>query len=472
MSDATADSRGAAGLAALIALAVAWGVFAFGAVYAWAYWPLLALALVAGVGGLTSCAPTRLRGRIALAALVVVPVAVQLVPLPRAVLAAVAPGNARVISKIDLAYALAGGSAWHELSVNPGMTIRSLIFLTIGAVWIAGVSAVLASSRSMAGRLATAIAATGAAVAIVGLAQKALFNGKIYWFWESPFKLSFNYFGPFVNRNHFAGWMLLAVSLSAGCLLGRISSSRAGRTARERLLWIGTREAHGLVLLALGIIAMVVSIVWTLSRSGMASLAVVFLIIAVAGVARGERGWSRLIVPAAVMLTIGAAAAWKGTDTVGASYRDTQSLEWRLALWHDTVAPLRDAWTTGVGLNAYGTAMLVYPQTDTHVHAEQAHNDYLQLAVEGGALAGVPWLAAMALLARIAWRRLRQPQPETTWWIRMGAVAGICGMAVQESSEFSLQIPGVALLFGVLVATAIHESPRVNGGSSSRRVRT
>jgi hypothetical protein len=44
-----------------------------------------------------------------------------------------------------------------------------------------------------------------------------------------------------------------------------------------------------------------------------------------------------------------------------------------------------------------------------------------------------------------------------TWWIRMGATAGICGIAVQELTEFSLQIPGVALLFATCLALAIHE---------------
>jgi len=163
---------------------------------------------------------------------------------------------------------------------------------------------------------------------------------------------------------------------------------------------------------------------------------------------------------AVVVLALGTATVWKGVHTVAASYGDTQSLEWRLALWHDTLAPLRDFRTTGSGLNTYGTTMLVYPQTDTHVHAEQAHNDYLQLAVEGGLLVCVPAMIAIGVLSRLAWRRLRQPQPTMTWWIRMGAMAGICGMAVQEASEFSLQIPGVALLFAVLVAMAIHEPAR------------
>jgi hypothetical protein len=35
-------------------------------------------------------------------------------------------------------------------------------------------------------------------------------------------------------------------------------------------------------------------------------------------------------------------------------------------------------------------------------------------------------------------------------------MAGICGIAVQEITDFSLQIPGIALLFAVLAAIALH----------------
>jgi O-antigen ligase len=100
---------------------------------------------------------------------------------------------------------------------------------------------------------------------------------------------------------------------------------------------------------------------------------------------------------------------------------------------------------------------LIYPTSDTTVHAVQAHNDYLQLAVEGGLLVGIPLLIAVVAMIRTIIRRLHTPQDERTWWIRLGAAAGICGIAVQEITDFSLQIPGVALLFAVVVAIAIHE---------------
>jgi O-antigen ligase len=118
---------------------------------------------------------------------------------------------------------------------------------------------------------------------------------------------------------------------------------------------------------------------------------------------------------------------------------------------------LKDFYLTGSGLNTYGNLMLMYPETDRTLHAQQAHSDYVQLAVEGGLLVGIPVLVAIGLFGRAVARRLGQPQDEMTWWIRLGAVAGICGMALQEITEFSLQIPGVAVLFTVLVAIAVHE---------------
>ena len=43
-----------------------------------------------------------------------------------------------------------------------------------------------------------------------------------------------------------------------------------------------------------------------------------------------------------------------------------------------------------------------------------------------------------------------------TYWLRAGAVTGLCTIAIQELSDFTLQMPGAAVLFVVLAAIAIH----------------
>jgi hypothetical protein len=43
-----------------------------------------------------------------------------------------------------------------------------------------------------------------------------------------------------------------------------------------------------------------------------------------------------------------------------------------------------------------------------------------------------------------------------TAWIRAGSLAGVAAIAAQSVVEFSLQMPGNAALFAVLLALALH----------------
>ena len=73
-------------------------------------------------------------------------------------------------------------------------------------------------------------------------------------------------------------------------------------------------------------------------------------------------------------------------------------------------------------------------------------------------------------------RRLRHDRPGSSWWLRRAAVTAIVAIGLQESVEFSLQMPGNAALFAVVCALAIHP-PRETvaderpGGRPSERPR-
>jgi O-antigen ligase len=89
----------------------------------------------------------------------------------------------------------------------------------------------------------------------------------------------------------------------------------------------------------------------------------------------------------------------------------------------------------------------------------EAHNDYLQLLVEGGWLVAVPALALIGLFAREVRRRFRDALDDRTgYWLRLGAVTGLVAIAFQEIVEFSLQMPGNAALFTVLAAVAMRRA--------------
>jgi O-antigen ligase len=106
--------------------------------------------------------------------------------------------------------------------------------------------------------------------------------------------------------------------------------------------------------------------------------------------------------------------------------------------------------------------MIAYQTTQKDQHFQEAHNDYLQVVVEGGLLVGMPAFAAILLGVRAIRRRFAAGRDDgVTYWIRAGATTGILAIALQASVEFSLQMPGNAAFFVVLLAIAMHAAARV-----------
>jgi O-antigen ligase len=119
---------------------------------------------------------------------------------------------------------------------------------------------------------------------------------------------------------------------------------------------------------------------------------------------------------------------------------------------------VRDFWATGVGAGAYQQAMVVYQQSPRIFYFNHAHNEYLQIVAEGGLLVAAPALfAAAAAASRIRARIIADRS--AAFGIRAGAVGGLLAIAVQSIWETGLRVPANGLLFAVLAAIAMAESP-------------
>lgn len=175
-----------AGLSAIVVgswMAIAWGVLAFGAVYPWAYWPLVAAAAGVGIAGLGAChTDVGAAHRRTLVALVAIglPMLVQLVPVPREVLVAMTPRTDELLRQIDLMYAAAPGA--HPISLDPAATLRALAFVVCLGLFALGLAGCL--SRQGAARLVIGSIVLGAAVALVAIVQRSAADGLIYGFWK------------------------------------------------------------------------------------------------------------------------------------------------------------------------------------------------------------------------------------------------------------------------------------------------
>ena len=169
---------------------VAWGALAFGAVYPWAWQPLIAGAAAVG---LLAILTTRAAGVAAddtrllwALAAIAVAIALQLVPLPPSTLGLISPATVSFLLANDLQYSIAPAN--HALSIDPISTWDALVMLVSLAVFLAGLIRLFGTTGVRSA--AATIAGLGALLAVIGIVQLAVLGQdvalgmKIYGFWQ------------------------------------------------------------------------------------------------------------------------------------------------------------------------------------------------------------------------------------------------------------------------------------------------
>ncbi len=448
----------------LVAL-LAWGALAFGAVYPWAYWPLAAGCTLLGTWAVLKSEPWRDPRSTALAvALIAIALAivVQLIPLPSGIVGWISPARQTYFERYEFGYQ---APTFQPLSISPAITLTTLALFLSFAILLVGLG------RALRGVtlewLVHALMGLGVTLALIGIIQKPMVDDAhplVYGFWKP--RDGGNVFGPFVNRNHFAGWMVMALPIVIGYSCGVVGSLRLPhrRGLSDWLHWAVSVQANRFLLGMGATLVMASALVLTQSRSGMLGFAVGVAVVALFIVARATKPMIRAAALFYCATLVVGAVVWAGASTtVNRIAAAPNDIEGRLSVWHDTTTIIRDFPVTGTGLGTFGQAMLVYQTGRRDLMYAQAHNDYLQLAAEGGILVVIPAIVAIVLLVRAIQRRLAAADDDVlTSWVRVGAVAGLAGIAVQSLMEFSLQMPGNAMMFVVVAALAMHR-PRRSG---------
>jgi O-antigen ligase len=256
--------------------------------------------------------------------------------------------------------------------------------------------------------------------------------------------------------------MLMILPLALGYLCAALARAmhRLKPAWRDRLLWIMTPEANKLILTSGAIAIMGLALMLTFSRSGISALALALLMMGWLGVRRQQGRWRKLIAAGYLALFGITLVASVGADALVRRFGEGAAAGGRLGIWADARDAAGRHPLTGTGLNTYQFANMIYQRHDMTFFVDAAHNDYLQLAAEGGLLLTIPAAVCIVLFTRDVRRRLREDKGSSAYWIRAGAVTALVAIALQETVEFSLQIPGNAALFAVVSAIALHKSPR------------
>jgi len=293
----------------------------------------------------------------------------------------------------------------------------------------------------------------GFLVSVLGILQHFTFNGKMYWFRE--LRYGGIPFGPFVNRNHFAGFVELVAPMGLSILF-----LRADDRDQIPLVAVLTLPAIGALFLAA-------------SRGGIVSFLLELGLALVMAFLR-QRGTGQVVAAALVVLLAGGLVAWLGVGRALERFSKYQELEVtegrRVEMSRDTWRIFLDHPVLGTGL---GTLQDVFPRYETYYDGNMvlhSHNDYVEGLAETGIVGGICGALFLVLLFGEGWQCFLQAKRSADLAYHIGALAACCGLLAHSFVDFNLHIPSNALLFLLQAALATSPAPAIRSEaiSSSR----
>lgn len=436
----------------LLALILA-GTIVFGAVQA--PWRFSLFAISAVLGAATILATPRQSGPSAALAVTIwlfpAWIVLSLIPLPFQLVERLNPEVARLVQATwpgplpgcDNGTLLpAPLPSWHTLSLN-SLATREFLFQVVASIitfWAACAWSGRMVRRSKLALLWILCLFSGAE-AFYGVWQWASGTPMVLWYQKTAYLECAT--GTLVNRNHFA--MLLYVGI--GCtlaLLHAVAHQRDSNREREfgmRMLLAALLGLQTVGLLAsqsragvfFGLIILVpgVPLVW----KGMSRRTRIPLMIAVALIALP---FGMMVVPPLVERLAGLRGDWSGDESRGAVVRLSPSIIARYPIF-------------GTGGGTFARAFAHYRPGSIQGTYEEAHNDYLQILIETGAIGLGLALLPLVLAARSLWRRrgttAAAPAPLL---IALGCVVA------HELIDFPLRMPSLMLLVAFLAGCWLH----------------
>ena len=376
----------------------------------------------------------------------------QIVPLPPAVVKIISPATFALYNET---IGIIEPVGWISLSINKSSTLHEFFrFFAYACFYILTVQ--LLTQKDLLKRTVNIVIAFASFMAVAGIIKYA----GVY-FGKSGFIDLLHVgsdFGLYVNRNHFAGFMEMMFPIAMSLFLVSKPLVSYG-SFRERLYDFFNQKRTSLYFrYGFSAVLIATSVFMSISRGGIISLCFALLIFVGALMyreARMGRGRPALIAFCAILICV----TWFGWEPIFGRFEQIRikqgeiTLNGRFEIWRGCEGIIRDFPVTGTG---FGTFTNSYPAYKTQkTTTNNAHNDYLELLVDGGIIAFVlaGWFLSI-LFFRSCKSFLKRREPYSIY-LYLGSISGIISILFHSFTDVNIHIPANGLYFFFLCGLAV-----------------
>lgn len=335
------------------------------------------------------------------------------------------------------------------ISLEPSATLdRAMLSLACFCVLV--LMGQLINSRKRLTIFCYTIVLSGTFQAIFGVMMTV--TGVEYLFFTPKETYLHHATGTFVNRNHFAGYLEMALAVGIGLLLSiKTKTETTATNWRDTIRYASEILLSQIAIVRCMLIIMVVGLIMSHSRMGNAAFFNALLItggLAIAASKKFRTTGFYVILVSIVLLDILILGSVFDLDKLAERIEQTgMNTETRDEVVEYGLKMIPDFWLTGSGAGTFAYIFPKYVEQFFGVLYDFAHNDYLQIFLEFGVVGFVPLVMYPILRLVQGWNRLNSDQSSLSRGMGFTAIMVGLSLGIHSAVDFNLQISANVLLF-------------------------
>ncbi len=373
----------------------------------------------------------------------------QILPLPSQILSVLSPKNS------FLYQTLIDDQAWRTISICPNATFDQMMKVMSYAAVFFVIIHHYNNEEKMKG-LFRALIYIGCSLAFLAVVQKVAGNGKILWLVK--IQPDWKPFGPYINKNHFAGYMEMTAPIALSYCLYLLSKVKKATDAqgsskvKTLLMYLDNKKISSVSLAMTGVLIITGALFMTFSRGAIIGYILSMMLFIL--LSRSRRSLRKktgfLVLIGAIVGLAAIASGWSMLQErfeLAAQHGTT-----RIDTWHDSISLLKDYSFVGTGFGTFDRIYPLYQSKYPHLYFEHPENEYLEILVETGIVGFAAFWGLVIVYFSSVLKRWRERHNAFVVAITVGGISSCAAIMIHGLTDFNMRIPANAMLLTVIAA--------------------